>query len=189
MSSSKGKIRVLQGNVTGVESEPISCFEDAMNTLVRGLVNRKVESNNVNEDSSRSHAIFTVLMEACARDDAELEADEADSFTSKITFVDLAGSERLSKTKSEGDRRKEGININKGLLELGRVRIIIFNVLADSQNHNGLTFQHTGTETPRSRWFFRTRWVETPERCLLLAFLPQTNIPVRRRVRWVMRTT
>ena len=109
--SSKGKIRVLQGNVTGVESEPISCFKDAMETLVRGLVNRKVESNNVNEDSSRSHAIFTVLMEACARDDAELQADEADSFTSKITFVDLAGSERLSKTKSEGDRRKEGINI------------------------------------------------------------------------------
>lgn len=131
-TSSKSKIRVLRGDVTGVESQPISCFQDAMSTLVRGLVNRKVESNNVNEDSSRSHAIFTVLMEACARDDAELVADQPDTFTSKITFVDLAGSERLSKTKSEGDRRKEGININKGLLELGRV----INVLADPQNHN-----------------------------------------------------
>lgn len=136
------KIRVLQGEVIGVQTEPIASYTEAMDCLVQGLVNRKVESNNVNEDSSRSHAIFTILMEAKAKSGVELAADQADEFTAKITFVDLAGSERLSKTKSEGDRRKEGININKGLLELGRV----INVLADPQS-NGLPPYRNSTLT------------------------------------------
>ncbi|MBN3323646.1 KIF4 protein, partial [Atractosteus spatula] len=46
---------------------------------------------------------------------------KSDSITSKLHLVDLAGSERQKKTKAEGDRLKEGININRGLLSLGNV--------------------------------------------------------------------
>ena len=43
------------------------------------------------------------------------------AFTAKLQLVDLAGSERLKKTQAEGDRKKEGIRINEGLLALGNV--------------------------------------------------------------------
>ena len=67
----------------------------------------------MNEESSRSHAIFTITIEHSSPD--------SDVIKSKLQLVDLAGSERQSKTKAEGIRLKEGININMGLLALGNV--------------------------------------------------------------------
>ena len=69
----------------------------------------------MNYESSRSHAIFTITLEqTSATDDVILPK-------SKLQLVDLAGSERQSKTKAEGIRLKEGININMGLLSLCNV--------------------------------------------------------------------
>uniref|UniRef100_UPI00358F2488 chromosome-associated kinesin KIF4-like isoform X1 n=1 Tax=Myxine glutinosa TaxID=7769 RepID=UPI00358F2488 len=76
---------------------------------------RSVGSTAMNAQSSRSHAIFTISME-------QKRGEQRDSYCcGKFHLVDLAGSERQKKTKAEGDRLKEGININRGLLCLGNV--------------------------------------------------------------------
>jgi kinesin family protein 4/21/27 len=66
---------------------------------VIGSESRTVGSTLMNSESSRSHAIFTILIHKKTSDSAS---------TSKFHFVDLAGSERLSRTKAEGARMKEG---------------------------------------------------------------------------------
>jgi microcompartment protein CcmL/EutN len=81
--------------------------------LEKGSSLRVVGGTAMNDQSSRSHAIFTITLEQIR--------GENDLIKSKFHLVDLAGSERQSKTKAEGIRLKEGININKGLLALGNV--------------------------------------------------------------------
>lgn len=88
--------------------ETVSCLE-------LGNSCRTVASTAMNSQSSRSHAIFTISI------DQRKIGDKTSSFRSKLHLVDLAGSERQKKTKAEGDRLKEGININRGLLCLGNV--------------------------------------------------------------------
>jgi kinesin family protein 4/21/27 len=90
---------------------------DAMETirwLQKGSSQRVVGGTAMNDSSSRSHAIFTITLEQRADVEAAMTR-------SKFHLVDLAGSERQSKTKAEGLRLKEGININLGLLALGNV--------------------------------------------------------------------
>ncbi|XP_003471811.2 chromosome-associated kinesin KIF4A-like [Cavia porcellus] len=91
-----------------VALDTISCLEQGNNC-------RTVASTAMNAQSSRSHAIFTISIEQRKKN------DKNSSFHSKLHLVDLAGSERQKKTKAEGDRLKEGININRGLLCLGNV--------------------------------------------------------------------
>ncbi|XP_043830521.1 chromosome-associated kinesin KIF4A isoform X2 [Dromiciops gliroides] len=88
--------------------DTVSCLEQGNNC-------RTVASTAMNSQSSRSHAIFTISVEQ------KKKSDKNSSFRSKLHLVDLAGSERQKKTKAEGDRLKEGININRGLLCLGNV--------------------------------------------------------------------
>ena len=83
----------------------------------------------MNAVSSRSHAIFSVIIEQKIVKDVEeaegqkKEGDEqaqvTEEISSKFHFVDLAGSERIKKTGASGQLLKEGISINKGLLCLG----------------------------------------------------------------------
>jgi kinesin family member 4 len=93
---------------------------NALNTielLEKGSSLRVVGGTAMNDQSSRSHAIFTITLEqsnSSSKNNNEL-------IKSKFHLVDLAGSERQSKTKAEGLRLKEGININLGLLALGNV--------------------------------------------------------------------
>jgi hypothetical protein len=78
---------------------------------------RVVASTQMNAVSSRSHAICTLKLIISTVDHAGNKND----IQSKLTLVDLAGSERVKRTRAEGDRLKEGININKGLFVLGQV--------------------------------------------------------------------
>ncbi len=82
--------------------------------LMRGTTNRQVGQTNLNADSSRSHAVFSVTLQ---RKNVALGTlvDVA-----KMSIVDLAGAERAGKTKVVGDRLKEAGGINKSLLVLGR---------------------------------------------------------------------
>eukprot|EP00474_Spongospora_subterranea_P000960 CRZ01418.1 hypothetical protein [Spongospora subterranea] len=112
----------------GVEERHVSDASELLSCLEEGTVHRSTGSTLMNAYSSRSHAIFSVLLTqrrvlADHSDDINIgEGGEGTEFIlSKFTFVDLAGSERLKKTGAEGSRRQEGININCGLLALGNV--------------------------------------------------------------------
>jgi hypothetical protein len=105
-----------------------------LEALSFGSHNRITASTNMNAGSSRSHAVFTVHLEQLIKNKSSAgtnrdEENEVQKVTSKLTFVDLAGSERIKKTLAEGQRLKEGIQINSGLFNLGQV----INSLADEQ--------------------------------------------------------
>lgn len=79
---------------------------------------RTVAATNMNETSSRSHAVFTIVFTQRREDKMSGLATEK---VSKISLVDLAGSERADSTGAQGMRLKEGANINKSLTTLGKV--------------------------------------------------------------------
>ncbi|KAJ3306149.1 Kinesin-like protein kif21b [Kappamyces sp. JEL0829] len=93
----------------------VNLSEEKVNSTSELL--RTTGSTDMNASSSRSHAIFTVTL----RQTMEGGDGEKTNLISKFHFVDLAGSERLKRTNAEGDRKKEGISINQGLLALGNV--------------------------------------------------------------------
>ncbi|XP_032857478.1 chromosome-associated kinesin KIF4A isoform X1 [Tyto alba] len=101
--------------IVGLTERNVTCAQDTVSCLEQGNNSRTVASTAMNSQSSRSHAIFTICI------DQRKKNDKNSSFHSKLHLVDLAGSERQKKTKAEGDRLKEGININRGLLCLGNV--------------------------------------------------------------------
>ncbi|XP_040894170.1 kinesin-like protein KIF21A isoform X2 [Toxotes jaculatrix] len=118
----------------GVTTRTVSSEAEMMQCLKLGALSRTTASTQMNVQSSRSHAIFTIHLcqvRVCASDNenetdnrvsnGNSEMDEYETLTAKFHFVDLAGSERLKRTGATGDRAKEGISINCGLLALGNV--------------------------------------------------------------------
>uniref|UniRef100_A0A4W6F4S7 Kinesin family member 4 n=1 Tax=Lates calcarifer TaxID=8187 RepID=A0A4W6F4S7_LATCA len=101
--------------IVGLTERRVFTAHEMVGCLELGNSARTVGSTAMNAASSRSHAIFTITLEQ------RRGTDKADSVVSKLHLVDLAGSERQKKTKAEGDRLKEGISINRGLLSLGNV--------------------------------------------------------------------
>ncbi|KAG0007076.1 kinesin-like protein Klp8 [Modicella reniformis] len=91
------------------------------------LMARTVAATNMNETSSRSHAVFTVILTQKRHDvETKLHTEKV----SRICLVDLAGSERANSTGATGTRLKEGSNINKSLTTLGKV----ISALADASS-------------------------------------------------------
>ncbi|XP_049642799.1 chromosome-associated kinesin KIF4A-like [Suncus etruscus] len=101
--------------IVGLTEKTVFVALDTVSCLEQGNNSRTVASTAMNSQSSRSHAIFTISIEQRKKNDMD------SSFHSKLHLVDLAGSERQKKTRAEGVRLKEGININRGLLCLGNV--------------------------------------------------------------------
>uniref|UniRef100_A0A8C7YLV8 Kinesin family member 4 n=1 Tax=Oryzias sinensis TaxID=183150 RepID=A0A8C7YLV8_9TELE len=101
--------------IVGLTERQVFSAQEMVNCLELGNAARTVGSTAMNAASSRSHAIFTITLEQ------RKGLNKVDSIVSKLHLVDLAGSERQKKTKAEGDRLKEGISINRGLLCLGNV--------------------------------------------------------------------
>lgn len=113
--------------VKGLRDTLIASDAEAMNVLNTGTMNRTTAATLMNCTSSRSHAVFTVNLRQTTRSS---RGDGVDvTSMSRFTFVDLAGSERMKKTGAEGERAREGIKINEGLLALGNV----INALADEE--------------------------------------------------------
>ncbi|CAO3704025.1 unnamed protein product [Rhizopus stolonifer] len=100
----------------GVREEVCQTPEELVKYLVKGSLGRTTGSTDMNSVSSRSHAIFSVILKQKVRQETEEQV-----IVSKFHFVDLAGSERLKRTNASGDRAREGISINAGLLALGNV--------------------------------------------------------------------
>uniref|UniRef100_A0A2R9C6C3 Kinesin-like protein n=1 Tax=Pan paniscus TaxID=9597 RepID=A0A2R9C6C3_PANPA len=96
--------------IKGLSVHLTSQEEDAFSLLFEGETNRIIASHTMNKNSSRSHCIFTIYIEAHSR-----TLSEEKYITSKINLVDLAGSERLGKSGSEGQVLKEATYINKSL--------------------------------------------------------------------------
>jgi len=85
------------------------------------MKHRKMGSHELNLESSRSHSIMTVYIDAVTT--SPEDHDYGIPKFGKVSFVDLAGSERLKDTKSTGEMLKETANINKSLFTLGKVRL------------------------------------------------------------------
>ncbi|KAG8643964.1 kinesin-like protein KIN-7D, mitochondrial isoform X2 [Manihot esculenta] len=101
--------------VEGIKEEVVLSPGHALSFIAAGEEHRHVGSNNFNLLSSRSHTIFTLMIESSDH------GDEYDGVIfSQLNLIDLAGSES-SKTETTGLRRKEGSYINKSLLTLGTV--------------------------------------------------------------------
>uniref|UniRef100_A0A4W5MSV3 Kinesin family member 4 n=1 Tax=Hucho hucho TaxID=62062 RepID=A0A4W5MSV3_9TELE len=109
--------------IVGLTERQVMSAHEMVGCLELGNSARTVGSTAMNAASSRSHAIFTITLEQ--RRGFFLSVSNcvfrSDNVVSKLHLVDLAGSERQKKTKAEGDRLKEGISINRGLLSLGNV--------------------------------------------------------------------
>ncbi|XP_058511853.1 kinesin-like protein KIF21A isoform X13 [Ochotona princeps] len=136
----KSNIRIHEDSTggiytVGVTTRTVNTESEMMQCLKLGALSRTTASTQMNVQSSRSHAIFTIHVcqtRACPQTDAENATDnkmisessqmnEFETLTAKFHFVDLAGSERLKRTGATGERAKEGISINCGLLALGNV--------------------------------------------------------------------
>uniref|UniRef100_A0A0K0D2C6 Kinesin-like protein n=1 Tax=Angiostrongylus cantonensis TaxID=6313 RepID=A0A0K0D2C6_ANGCA len=111
----------------GVTSKHVQDLHMTVEILKNGALNRTVAATNMNEQSSRSHAIFSLHIKQqrvvpSSGDGASPNQEiEMEVLSAKFHFVDLAGSERLKRTGATGDRAREGISINCGLLALGNV--------------------------------------------------------------------
>lgn len=117
----------VNGGITlaGVTEPEVRTKEEMASFLSRGSLSRATGSTNMNSQSSRSHAIFTISMEQkkivhCSAGAISVDLSD-DILSAKLHLVDLAGSERAKRTGADGLRFKEGIHINKGLLALGNV--------------------------------------------------------------------
>ncbi|XP_067360604.1 kinesin-like protein KIF21B isoform X5 [Channa argus] len=125
---------------TGVTSRLVHSEEELLQCLKLGALSRTTASTQMNAQSSRSHAIFTIYlcqMRVCQQlqmqngeggngevngvESTPITQPEYETLMAKFHFVDLAGSERLKRTGATGERAREGISINCGLLALGNV--------------------------------------------------------------------
>ncbi|KAG6830964.1 hypothetical protein H0H92_013676 [Tricholoma furcatifolium] len=118
-----GNLRVREHPSLGPYVEDLSklvvnSYDEMMTLMDEGNKARTVAATNMNETSSRSHAVFTLLL-TMKRHDVETNMDTEK--VSRINLIDLAGSERANSTGATGQRLKEGANINKSLTTLGKV--------------------------------------------------------------------
>ncbi|XP_028262677.1 kinesin-like protein KIF1C isoform X1 [Parambassis ranga] len=130
---SVGTLRVREHPILGPYVEDLSKLAVTGFTDIRDLMDvgnkaRTVAATNMNETSSRSHAVFTIVFTQRRRDQmTSLDTEKV----SKISLVDLAGSERADSSGAKGTRLKEGANINKSLTTLGKV----ISALAEMQSN------------------------------------------------------
>uniref|UniRef100_A0A914DVQ0 Kinesin-like protein n=1 Tax=Acrobeloides nanus TaxID=290746 RepID=A0A914DVQ0_9BILA len=99
--------------VAGLTMHVCHSFRDCERLMQTGFDNRHVGATLMNKDSSRSHSIFTIYVEALS--------EAGNIRMGKLNLVDLAGSERQAKTGAVGDRFKEATKINLSLSALGNV--------------------------------------------------------------------
>lgn len=109
--------------VENLKEIEVTSARDVIQQLIQGAANRKVAATNMNRASSRSHSVFTCIIES----KWESQGVTHHRFA-RLNLVDLAGSERQKSSGAEGERLKEATNINKSLSTLGLVIMNLVNV-------------------------------------------------------------
>lgn len=102
--------------VEGLLEETVQSSTDLLEVLNRGKVNRHVGATSMNKESSRSHSVFTLIIESKTETEGVINI-----LSSRFNIIDLAGSERQKSTEAAGERLKEAGKINKSLSALGNV--------------------------------------------------------------------
>lgn len=121
-SDEKGGVKII-----GHKQVEVKSADELLDILDNGCLYRATGHTSMNAFSSRSHAIFTIYIDQqlCSQNSSTEQEEDVESCKdlkqSKFHFVDLAGSERTGRANTEGKLMKEGININLGLLALGKV--------------------------------------------------------------------
>ncbi|TDG49305.1 hypothetical protein AWZ03_004173 [Drosophila navojoa] len=138
----KGNLRVREHPLLGPYVEDLSKlavtdYQDIHDLIDEGNKARTVAATNMNETSSRSHAVFTIFFTQRRHDTM---TDLVTEKVSKISLVDLAGSERADSTGAKGTRLKEGANINKSLTTLGKVISALAEVVSKKKNSKKADF-------------------------------------------------
>ncbi|XP_037835818.1 kinesin-like protein KIF13B isoform X2 [Kryptolebias marmoratus] len=110
--------KVFGPYVDGLSRLAVASYKDIESLMSEGNKSRTVAATNMNEESSRSHAVFNIILTHTLKD---LQSGTSGEKVSRLSLVDLAGSERAAKTGAAGERLKEGSNINKSLTTLGLV--------------------------------------------------------------------
>lgn len=133
------KLRVRESPTEGPYVEDLSEFSvktagEVLKYLASGNKARSTAATKMNDVSSRSHAVFTLVVKQVITDPV---TDATEEKTSRIRLVDLAGSERANSTGATGQRLREGSNINKSLTTLGRVIAALADTSSDSSPLNG----------------------------------------------------
>ncbi|GLT63701.1 hypothetical protein SLA2020_362450 [Shorea laevis] len=135
LDPSSTNLQIREEVKKGVYVENLSEFEvqtvnDILKLLAQGSLNRKVAATNMNRESSRSHSVFTCVIESRWEKDSTTNLRFA-----RLNLVDLAGSERQKTSGAEGERLKEAANINKSLSTLGHVIMILVDVAHGKPRH------------------------------------------------------
>ncbi|KAK4483353.1 hypothetical protein RD792_010539 [Penstemon davidsonii] len=110
--------------VENLREEGVSSMKDVSQLLIKGLSNRRTSATYANAESSRSHSVFTCVIESRSKSTSD---GLSRLKMSRMNFVDLAGSERQKQTGAGGERLKEAGNINRSLSQLGN----LINILAE----------------------------------------------------------
>ena len=141
--STKGNLRVREHPSTGPYVEDLAklvvrSFAEIENLMDEGNKARTVAATNMNETSSRSHAVFTLILTQKRHDDETRMDTEK---VAKISLVDLAGSERATSTGATGARLKEGAEINRSLSTLGRVIAALADMSSGKKKHGQVPYR------------------------------------------------
>ncbi|KAK4148074.1 uncharacterized protein C8A04DRAFT_23867 [Dichotomopilus funicola] len=141
--ANKGNLKVREHPSTGPYVEDLAKlvvggFQEIEHLMDEGNKARTVAATNMNETSSRSHAVFTLMLTQKRFDpETKMEMEKA----AKISLVDLAGSERATSTGATGARLKEGAEINRSLSTLGRVIAALADLSTGTKKKKGAAGQ------------------------------------------------
>nr|XP_024376844.1 kinesin-like protein KIN-12F isoform X2 [Physcomitrium patens] len=116
--------------VEGLVEVEVQSVQDVLHLLLLGAANRRVAATNMNKESSRSHSVFSCIIES------QWESDHMINFRfGRLNLIDLAGSERQRASGAEGERLKEAACINKSLSTLGLVIMVLVDTANGKQRH------------------------------------------------------
>ncbi|KAL7104710.1 hypothetical protein ACP275_07G001000 [Erythranthe tilingii] len=116
--------------VENLTEHSVRTVNDVLQLLQQGAANRKIAATHMNSESSRSHSVFTCVIESRWEKDSM-----AHLRFGRLNLVDLAGSERQKSSGAEGDRLKEAANINKSLSTLGLVIMSLVDLAQGKHRH------------------------------------------------------